>query len=327
MGLKIASVAFLAALGAVGAHAQGPSDLAGPADLRPLEKPYLDPFALPLYPGVAPGSERSQQVEAWMSAPRDLVVRNVTKPTITPYMPSRANATGAAVIVMPGGGNVVLSMGKEGYDVAQFLANQGIAAFVVKYRLNESPADMSQMRPLAAGAVGAPGSGRAGAAPATRPPMPPPSSGPRYGVADGKEALRWVRAHAAQYGIDPQRVGMVGFSAGAGNIWGVVDDQDPTAMPSFFAPIYGGFGTRASTPSSPPPLFLAVAADDVLIAGHAPGFPVIEQWTKAGGKVEMHLYQNGGHGFGALKQGTSSDLFMEQFVLWMKVNGFLKPKS
>ncbi len=175
------------------------------------------------------------------------------------------------------------------------------------------------MRPMAVGAVGAPSRGAPGAAP---PPPPPPSNGPRLGVADAKQALRWVRDHAKEYGVDPARIGLVGFSAGAGNIWGVVADNDPTAMPNFIAPIYGGFGARTPIPTSPPPLFLAGAADDPVVHS-VPGFPIVEEWQKAGGKVELHYYQSGAHGFGALKQNTTSDLFMDEFVYWLKVNGFL----
>jgi acetyl esterase/lipase len=270
-----------------------------------LDKPYWDPKAIPLYSGVAPGSEGAKQVEAWAVAPNDIVARNVTKPTITPILPTKGAANGAAVVVLPGGGNVVLSVGKEGYDVGKVLAAHGIAAFVLKYRVNETPADMSKMRPMGPGAVGAPAPAGAAAAP-----TPPPSGGPRLGVADAKQALRWVREHAKEYGVDPERVGLVGFSAGAGNICGLVTDNDPGAKPNFVAPIYGGFGARSSLPETPPPLFIAGAADDPLVR-NSPGFPIVEQWEKAGGEVELHYYQNGAHGFGALTQNTTSDL------LWM----------
>ena len=314
--LMLAVVLGTALMSAGRVHAQNALGLVA------LKEPFWDPEAIPLYSGTAPGSEGAKQVEAWMTAPNDIVARNVTKPTITPILPTKGTANGAAVVVLPGGGNVVLSMGKEGYDVGKILAGNGIAAFVVKYRVNETPADMSKMRPPPVGAVGAPSPGAPGAMP---PPPPPPSAGPRLGVADAKQALRWVREHAAQYGIDPDRVGLVGFSAGAGNIWGLVTDNDSSAKPNFIAPIYGGFGERTPIPTSPPPLFLAAAADDPLMRGAA-GFPIVEQWAKAGGKVELHYYQNGAHGFGALKQNTTSDLFMDEFVLWLKVNGFLAAK-
>ena len=315
--MKLLSILFGAATVIAGhAHAQANFGLV------PLDKPYWDPDALPLYAGLAPGSEGAKQIEAWASAPNDIVARNVTKPTITPILPTKGAANGAAVVVLPGGGNVVLSMGKEGYDVGKVLAANGIAAFVVKYRVNETPADMSKMRPMGPGAVGAPGSAPGAAPP---PPPPPPPDGPRFGVADAKQALRWVRDHAKDYGVDPERVGLVGFSAGAGNIWGLILDNDPSAKPNFIAPIYGGFGARTPLPAAPPPLFLAGAADDPLVRG-APGLPILEQWEKAGGKVELHYYQNGAHGFGALKQNTTSDLFMDEFVYWLKVNGFLTPR-
>src|SRR5204862_3844065 len=115
--------------------------------LTPMKEPYVDPRAVPLYPGVAPGSENAKQVEAWASAPGDLVARNVTRPTISPYLPPKGTNTGAAVLGAPGGGNVLLSMGREGYDVAEWLAAHGVTAFVLKYRVNETPADIGKMGP------------------------------------------------------------------------------------------------------------------------------------------------------------------------------------
>jgi acetyl esterase/lipase len=311
---KLSAISVTAALIVTGqVHAQANGGLV------PLDKPYGDPGALPLYAGPAPGSEGARQTEAWATAPNDIVARNVTKPTITPVLPTKSAANGAGVIVLPGGGNVVLSMGKEGYDVGKILAGHGIAAFVVKYRVNETPADMSKMRPMPPGAVGAPGVAMPPA------PPPPPAGGPRLGVADAKQALRWVRDHAQEYGVDPERIGLVGFSAGAGNIWGLVLENDSPVKPAFIAPIYGGFGPRTPLPPTLPPLFLAGAADDA-VAHTVTGFPIVEQWEKAGGKVELHYYQNGAHGFGALHQNTTSDLFMDQFVYWLKVGGFLGAK-
>lgn len=309
--LLISSILGTAVL-AVTAYAQGPMGL------TPMKEPYVDRKAINLYPGVAPGFENAKQVEAWMTAPGDIVARNVTRPTITPYVPPKGTHTGAGVIVVPGGGNMVLSMGREGYDVAEWLAAHGVAAFVVKYRTNETPAELTAMAPMpkAAPKAATPGAPAAAAA---------PPGAPRHSVADNQEALRWVRRNAAQYGVDPNRIGMVGFSAGAGNVWGVTFANDPTAKPNFIAPIYGGFAARGAGPANPPPLFVAAAADDAVVRAGG-GFPVVDDWTKAGGKVELHLYQNGGHGFGAEQRGTSSDLFLEQFLHWMRINGFLTPQ-
>ena len=282
--------------------------------LVPLPRPYFDPAAMPLYPDAQIDSKA--EAEIWMSAPNDLVARNVSVPTITPVLPARGAATGAAVVVLPGGGNVVVSMQKEGYDVARFLAGQGIAAFVVKYRVQQTPADIAEMRARISAAA-------AGDAHAAKPPAP--TDGSELGIADAKQAMNWVRTRANEYGIDPERVGIIAFSAGAGHLWGVLMDENPSVRPAFAAPFYGGFQTRPIAPGTPPPLFLAAAADDPVLP-QVSGFPIFEQWTTAGGKVEMHLYQSGGHGFGGFKQGTTSDLAMEEFVLWLKSNGMLNRK-
>jgi acetyl esterase/lipase len=276
--------------------------------LMPLDRPYSDPAAIPLYAVPPPGGPDPASPEIWMTAPNDLVARNVTVPTITPVLPARGTASGAAAIVLPGGGNVVIAMQKEGYDVARFLAGQGIAAFVVKYRLQATPADIGEMRARIAAA-----------------PTPPPAvtvGGSPVGIADTREAMRWVKAHATEYGIDPARIGLVGFSAGAGNAWGLIGPGDDAMRPAFAALFYGGLQARPELPAAPPPLFLAAAADDVVVP-RQPGMPLVDQWIKAGGKVEFHLYQTGGHGFGGFRQGATSDLAMEELVLWLKANGLL----
>ncbi len=302
------------------ALACGASLLAGAAFAQALTPtaPHVDPAAIPLYAGVAPGSEGAKQVEAWATSPGDLVARNVTRPTLTPYLPAKGKATGAAVIVMPGGGNMVLSMGREGYDVAKYLQAHGIAAFVLKYRVNETPADIGKMAPMAA----PPPSGSA------QPPAAGGAPGPRLNtdmaVADAQTALRMVRARATEWGVDPKRVGMVGFSAGAGNLLGVTLKNDPTAKPDFIAPIYGPFG-HVDVPPGAPPMFIARAADDPLFG--TSGFAIVEDWQKAGVPVELHMYETGGHGFGAAQKGTTSDGFLDQFYRWIQGRGLLKPAA
>ena len=279
-----------------------------PGGLTPMPA-YVDPRAIPLYAGVAPGSENATQVEVWAKAPGDRVARNVTRPTLTPYLPAKGKATGVGVIVVPGGGFVVLSMDREGYDVARWLQARGIAAFVLKYRVNPTPADLSKMPAFPAG-------GGAGAGP---PPMPSADRA-ALGIADGQEALRMVRRRAKEWGVDPKRLGMVGFSAGGGTILGVTMKDDPTARPDFIAPIYGGVG-HVTVPADAPPMFTARAADDPLMGKS--GFALVEDWQKAGIPVELHMYEHGGHGFGAATKGTTSDLWMDEFLLWLKDRGTL----
>ncbi len=278
-----------------------------PGGLTPMPA-YVDPDAIPLYAGVAPGSENATQKEAWMSAPGDRVARNVTRPTLTPFLPPKDKATGVGVVVAPGGGFFVLSMDNEGYKVARWLQAHGIAAFVLKYRVNATPEDFSKMPafPAPAGGAGAP-------------PMP---TGDRaaMAIADGQEALRMVRRRAKEWGVDPKRLGMMGFSAGGGTVLGVTLKDDPTARPDFIAPIYGGFA-HVTVPADAPPMFTARAADDPLMGKS--GFALVEDWQKAGIPVEFHMYEHGGHGFGASVKGTTSDMWMDEFLLWLKDRGTL----
>jgi acetyl esterase/lipase len=306
----------LLALGAAICAGSAPAQAQGPADVKmtPIATPS-DPAAFPLYPGVAPGSEGATQTERWdaVELQHDRIVRNVVAPTLTPVLPAPGKATGAAVIVAPGGGFMLLSMDNEGYRVAHWLAGHGIAAFVLKYRVNPTPADEAEMQAVGARMF------------APRPPgteRPLPKAYP-FAIADGEEALRIVRRRAAEWGVDPRRVGMVGFSAGAMTVLQVALDNKPDARPDFFATIYGPMTTVAVPPNAPP-LFVAHAADDPLIGM---SFGLIEAWSQAGAPVEVHVYEHGGHGFGALPHGTTSDLWMDQFYTWMKDRGTLSPAS
>ena len=267
------------------------------------------PGAIPLYAGVAPGSEGATQVEQWEQAKNDRVARNVTRPMLTPFLPAKGKATGAAVIVAPGGGYVLLSMDKEGYQVAEWLADHGVAAFLLKYRVNPTPASDEEFAEF--------GRHMLLPKPGTAPPNVPRSE---LAVADGQEALRIVRRRAAEWGVDPKHVGMVGFSAGAMTVLGVALKDAPDARPDFIAPIYGPM-FAVDVPANAPPMFIARAADDPLLG--LSGFALVDSWSKAGAPVELHVYEHGGHGFGASHQGTTSDLWIEQFYAWMKARGEL----
>ena len=138
------SVASLAALGllCVTASAQMPPGMV----MTPMEPPPELKNAIPLYEGVAPGSEGAKQKEKWSKVRDDYVARNVTNPTLTPFLPAKDKATGAAVIVAPGGGFMVLAMNIEGIQVAKYLADHGVAAFVLKYRLRPTPESDAEMQ-------------------------------------------------------------------------------------------------------------------------------------------------------------------------------------
>ena len=282
--------------------------------MTPMEPPSELKGAIPLYKGVAPGSENDKQKEKWAKVGEDYVARNVTTPTLTPFLPSKEKATGAAVIVAPGGGFMVLAMKNEGIDVARYLADRGIAAFVLKYRLRPTPESEQEMQADMNRMMG----GR-------RPPgdRPPPSA-PPLALDDAQQALRIVRSRAAEWSVDPKRIGMIGFSAGAMNTLSTALRNDAAARADFIGLIYGPLGA-VQVPQPTPPLFAAIAADDPLIG--TGDFGLIKAWRDAKAPVEFHLYEHGGHGFGMRRLSTTSDLWAEQFYAWMKSRGYLGKAS
>jgi len=307
--MKRGSVATLAALGllSVTALAQVPPGMI----MTPMEPPPELKNAIPLYAGVAPGSEGAKQKEKWAKVRDDYVARNVTNPTLTPFLPARDKATGAAVIVVPGGGFMVLAMNVEGIQVAKYLADHGIAAFVLKYRVRPTPESDAEMQADMAKMMS--GGGRP---PADR----PPPAAPPVALDDAQTALRVVRTRAAEWSVDPKRVGMIGFSAGAMTTLATALRNDPDARADFIGIIYGPLGS-VPVPQPPPPLFAAIAADDPLIG--TGDFGLIKSWRDAKAPVEFHLYEHGAHGFGMRKQSLTSDMWTDEFYAWVKANKFL----
>jgi len=315
------AAAALLALALPGAQAQ-PAAPAGPA--LPTPVPAGPPPASAFLPGspdpMLPelpldGGRLSHAGENWEFVFGGRSVRNVTRATITPFLPEPGRATGTAVIVAPGGGFMGLSMDTEGYRVARRLADAGIAAFVLKYRLDATPADP-------AGFIQAI-TGRMRDSKLNDPVAPWPVF-PAEALArdDGLAAVRWVRERAANFGLRPDRIGFMGFSAGGMVTMRVATAYpDARSRPDFIAPIYGAMDLRTVVPADAPPMFLAVAADDFLLA-HM-GLPMFQAWQKARRPVELHFFETGGHGFGARGQGASSDLWMHSFLNWLQVRGQL----
>jgi len=229
------------------------------------------------------------------------VVFNVVTPTLTPYLPERTKATGTGIIIAPGGAFVALAIDLEGHQVARWLQNKGIAAFVLKYRILEKhqegiPRDLNM------------------------------DEAGKYGIADGIQAVKVVRQHAAEWGISPNRVGFMGFSAGAMVASGALLQQDPATRPNFAAPIYGGpFGIMPAIPEKLPPIFLAWAQDDALALGA--GIQFYDSLKAAGYKPEAHIFSSGGHGFGMRKQGTTSDHWIDEFYYWLEARGLTRRKA
>ena len=272
-----------------------------------IEAP-AEPNAIPLGTG---GVEGQTAKETWYKQWGDPFVRNVSRATLTPFLPERSKANGAAVIIAPGGGFRILSMGNEGWEVAQALNARGVAAFVLKYRLQRTAEDWAEFdkgNPLTAPTPGAPPGPPNFAAMIVMP------------LEDATAAFKMVRARAKEWNIDPKRVGMMGFSAGAGTTMAATL-QSTENKPAFIAPIYGGLRS-VEVPADAPPMFVALAADDPLFGKS--DFGLISAWQKAGRPVEFHLYQNGGHGFGLGNPNRTSTGWFPQFMLWLEVNGMLK---
>ncbi len=285
-----------------------------------------------IWPGVAPGSENWTQTEGAIkgSDGEDRVV-NVVTPTLTAYLPEKGKATGTGVIIAPGGGFQHLAIHNEGYRVAGWLQEKGIAAFVLKYRLRQRTPEELQAgssRGPRAGAAGQPAGTRpadTNAVASRRAPAGPGRGGMdsagQYGIADGIQALKVLRERAQEFGLSRDKIGIIGFSAGGMVTSGVLLQEDAAARPAFAAPIYGApFGAVPAIPQNLPPVFLAWAQDD-RTAGMACGR--FQEALKAAGCVpEVHIYKAGGHGFGMKKQGKTSDHWMEEFYYWLQAEGF-----
>ncbi len=273
-----------------------------------------EPGAIPLYQGAAPGSESATYPEVWsMAFGREQWIRNITRPTLTPFLPKRGTGNGAAVLVIPGGGFQFVSISNEGWPVAKWLADHGIAAFVLKYRVERTPESGEEFGKAMMARFQAPRS--------DAPLSPEMLATIELARADAQTALRMIRSNASKWGVDPKRVGMLGFSAGAMTTMATTLANAADARPDFIAPIYG-FMTSVTPPPQPQPMFAALASDDPLFGRQ--GFGLIESWQKAGGSVELHFYEGGQHGFGAQTKGTTSDLWFTEFMAWMNAKGFLK---
>jgi len=269
---------------------------------------------IPLYAGTAPGSEQATQVEVRDRGMDEARVRNVTRPDLTAYLPRPENATGAAVIIAPGGGFLMLSIESEGEQVARWLADRGVAAFVLKYRLNPTPPDTAAFQAQLLKLIQS-----ARDRDVTK--SIDQSEGAQQGMADGLQAVKLVRKRAGDFGVDPDRIGFVGFSAGGIVAMNVATAYDADSRPNFVGCVYGALPTGRKVPDDAPPLFLAVAADDPLLAGASA--PIFDAWQEKHRPAELHIFQKGGHGFGMKHTGNSSDHWIDEYFWWMQSQGIL----
>ncbi len=259
-----------------------------------------------------------------MGTPPNTMVRNVVTPTLTMFKPEGA-ANGASVIVAPGGAFRFLMVDYEGSDVARWLAHHGITAFVLKYRVMHTPEKDSDM-PAFLQDLNKRLSGRD--VKSDKPPVGDQATeGARtLGEEDGRQAIRYVRRHAAEWSLDPHRIGIMGFSAGGGVVMGPVMQHDVESRPDFAAPIYGAYRAATPVPEDAPPLFIVIADNDPLISPNSSA-RLYEEWHKAGKPAELHIFQKGGHGFGMKKLNIPTDNWIDLFHGWLDVSGFLKPSG
>jgi acetyl esterase/lipase len=282
---------------------------------------------IPLYEGAIPNEVSGPDEETSENRTGNrLIISKVRKPTMTVYLPPKDKATGAAVIICPGGGYGVLAAGHEGKDVAEKFKEQGIAAFVVKYRLPDTNiTSKTEITPL----------------------------------QDAQQALYLVRKQAKEYNIDPQKIGIMGFSAGghlastAGTHYKKVqikNAENISLRPDFMILIYpvissdiqmahqGSFkillGENASKEklkeysnelqvnAETPPAFLVHASDDEAVK---PNNSIVFYQALIKHKIpaELHIYQAGGHGFGLVNK-TTEDRWFDICINWMRSNGWIE---
>ena len=284
--------------------------------IYPLDAPD-EPDAIPLNTG---GVDDQPASESWFRQWGDPMARNITEATLTPFLPDPEKANGAAVIVAPGGGFMWLSMGNEGWEVAQALADQGVAAFVLKYRLHPTAETLDDFKAFMERPRTRPELAEDGeeAAPAPQRPQRDLSNQ----LEDAEAAYTMIVERAQEWGVDTDRIGMIGFSAGAGLTMHSTLNSDKMKL-AFIGPIYGGMGP-VDVPADAPPMFSAIASDDFLFGGQ---FGVVKSWFDAGIPVEFHLYQNGGHGFGLGNPDRTSNRWFDAFVHWMEVNDFMEASA
>ncbi len=252
-----------------------------------------------------------------------LMLRNVSEPTLTVFRPMNVKPNGIGVIVCPGGGWRILAWQHEGIDVARWLAERGYTAFLLKYRVSGTPvaaADFEAAMAAMTARIALPRSGRD--APRAMSDIVPEESirKPREAAADdGRRALAIIRERAAEWGVRPDKIGMIGFSAGAFLAADVA--MDPRATPlAFVAPIYGGETRGRPVLADAPALFTVIAQDDRLL------FRVVEglyaDWSSADRPAELHIFTRGAHGFGMIRQGLPSDRWIDLFRDWLIDQGF-----
>jgi acetyl esterase/lipase len=241
----------------------------------------------------------------------------VSDPTLTVFLPPAATATGAGVVVAPGGALRLLAWDNEGIKVAQWLNSRGIAAFVLKYRTLQLPPGAAR-GPLPG--LPAPGAPRQEMEIRNANANPAPDDAAltevlRMGVADAQQALRLVRKNAGAWRVDPTRVGMMGFSAGGGVAVGVTLAERSDASPDFLVSLYGPSLQDVVVPAHAPPLFIAVGSTHFNVTNGC--LALFGAWKSAGKPAEIHIYDQVSGGFGMTRRGLPVDGWTDRLHEWL----------
>ncbi len=280
-----------------------------------------------LYDGPAPGSETWTQPEVtveYMSPfwnEINTCVMNVVNPELVVYRPAPGTENGTAMIVCPGGGFTALSYNNEGPQVAEWLAAHGVTAFVLKYRIAYAGATVEEATDVANHTYGGEKADDAYRALVEKNKKVNAELGDvrPLAIADAKTAIKYVRSHAEEYGINPEKIGLVGFSAGGALALEVLYDHDAESRPNLVGSIYGAMAQPAM-PEDPCPLF--IAATQYEIRGLAQ--ELYTMWCQKRLPAEIHSFTNSRHGFGYRPNGAPENLWITLFYNFMCNIGFIE---
>jgi acetyl esterase/lipase len=227
-----------------------------------------------------------------VKSPTEQWVRKVKRPVLEVHPAAQPNGT--AVVIAPGGGFTILAIEHEGRDVARWMNERGVTAFVLRYRVGLEATETQPMNRR---------------------------ESQQAAIEDGLLAVKTVRERAGEWKLDPKRIGVLGFSAGGFLTIGVATRYAPESRPDFAVPIYA-VAPEYQVPPDAPPLFVAVAFDDnERMTSTATA--LADRWKKANVPVELHVFPDGGHGFGMNRKGRSSDAWTDLLAAWMRRQGLI----
>lgn len=258
-----------------------------------------------LYEGPAPGSETWD----WEEEAHNGIVTGVSRPTLTVYRPKNPNGVG--MVVCPGGGFCYLAYANEGEGISKVLNSCGVTCFVLKYRLFLDSDIKRLARYFDEGRIDSISAEAVDAISAKTIPL---------ALDDAANAIRYIRSHAAQYGVDPEKIGITGSSAGGCITMGTaMTATADDCRPNFAVACYPYFSPYISrqAPEKPLPLFIVACSDDPLVP-ITDSLDFFRLWTAKGQKTEMHVYQKGGHGFVCIPQGCAVDTWTDNMSHWFE---------